>query len=121
VVFGQELRPHLQPTGVCLLALAGERDTDRRVGLSIDFLRRELSASIGTSSLCFGLLGLHAWGAAPAEAPEWLAAVAGRTLKRDASSYRLSLLALAALGNQCPLIPKGALPPHLRTSNRRMP
>lgn len=121
VVFGQELRPHLQPTGVCLLALAGERDTDRRVGLSIDFLRRELSASIGTSSLCFGLMGLHAWGAAPAEAPQWLAAVAERTLKRDASSYRLALLALAALGNQCPLIPKGAVPPHLRTSSRRMP
>jgi hypothetical protein len=120
IVFGQELRPHLQPTGACLMALAGEHLTDRRVGRSIDFLRRELSSSAGTSSLCFGLMGLHAWGAAPAEASEWLASVAQRTLRRDPASYRLALLTLTALADKNPLIPPGVQPPHLRTSSRRV-
>ena len=60
VVFGQELRPHVQPTGLCLLALAGEDDASGRTDKSIDYLRRELSARTTTESLCYALLGLAA-------------------------------------------------------------
>jgi hypothetical protein len=108
VVFGQELRPHLQPTGLCLLALAGEEDTTGRIGKAVEYLQRALSASTPTASLCYGLLGLAAQEALPSASDEWLQAAAGRTLARDASSYPLALLALAALGNACPLIPEKA-------------
>ncbi len=105
IVFGQELRPHLQPTGLCLLALAGEPDRSGRVARSIDFLLRELSAATATASLCYGLLGLAAQGRLPDGADDWLSVAGRRTLARDASSYTLALLALAALGTACPLIP----------------
>jgi len=105
IVFGQELRPHLQPTGVCLLALAGHDNSDPRLGRSIDFLRGGLSVDVGTSSLCCGLLGLAAWNATPGDAPAWLEGVARRTLMRDAASYRLALLALASQDTASPLIP----------------
>lgn len=104
VVFGQTLRPHLQATGVCLLALADEEDTTGRIGRSVDYLRRELSEQTATASLCYGLLGLAAQGAFPAGADDWLQAAAQRTLARGGSSYQLALLALASLGPTCPLI-----------------
>ncbi len=106
VVFGQELRPHLQATGLCLLALAGE--TDRTVGIerAINYLLGELSAETTTSSLCYALLGLAAHHRLPADYRPWLAAASRRTLARDAGGYKLALLALASLGDACPLIPR---------------
>jgi hypothetical protein len=104
IVFGQELRPHLQPTGICLLALAGEADTTGRIGRSVDYLDRELSENTATASLCYGLLGLAAQGAFPERADHFLQAAAQRTLDRDASPYKMALLALAAQGPECPLI-----------------
>ncbi len=105
IVFGQELRPHLQPTGLCLVALAGQTDRSGRVARSIEYLRRDLPETTATASLCYGLLGLAAHGSVPDEADRWLAAAAERTLAGDASSYRLALVALAALGTSCPMIP----------------
>lgn len=104
VVFGQTLRPHLQPTGICLLALSDEEDSTGRIARSVDYLLRELSERTATASLCYGLLGLAAQGAFPEQGNDWLQAAAERTLARGASSYKLALLALAALGPACPLI-----------------
>jgi hypothetical protein len=42
IVFGQELRAHLQPTGLCLLALAGEPDKKGLVEKSIEYALGEL-------------------------------------------------------------------------------
>lgn len=109
VVFGQELRPHLQPTGLCLLALAGEDDTTGRMARAIEYLQRELSDQTPTASLCYGLLGLAAQEATPAAADAWLQAAAARTLAREPSSYHLALLALAALGDECPLLPPATI------------
>ncbi len=103
IMFGQELRPHLQPTGLCLLALSGEPATPR-VERAIDYLQRELSPQTATASLCYGLMGLAAQQCLPSRANDFLAAAARRTLTRDPSGYRLALLALASLGQQCPLI-----------------
>jgi hypothetical protein len=103
IMFGQELRPHLQPTGLCLLALAGETATPR-VAKAIEYLQRELSPQTATASLCHGLMGLAAQNCLPSRANDFLAAAALRTLTRDPSGYRLALLALVSLGQDCPLI-----------------
>jgi hypothetical protein len=104
VVFGQTLRPHLEPTGITLTALAGEHDPQGRIERSIAYLQRELNEKTTTASLSYGLLGLAAHGAYPAQAQQWLDAAAQRTLAREPSSYKLALLALAALGDKCPLV-----------------
>lgn len=110
VVFGQELRAHVQPTGMCLLALAGRSDLAVHVEPSIRYLQRELNERTAAASLSYGLLGLAAWQRALRASDEWLAAAAERTLKRDVSIYKLALLTLAAMGPACPLVP-GATPP----------
>ncbi|HEX3726751.1 MAG TPA: hypothetical protein VHV08_10935 [Pirellulales bacterium] len=104
-VLGQQLRPHLEPTGLCLLALAGQADVRGRVAKSIAFLEQELGSETTTISLAYGLLGLAAQGHWPAGADQWLASASRRTLARDPAPYKLALVALAALGESCPLNP----------------
>lgn len=104
VVFGQTLRPHLEPTGIALTALAGEHDAKGRIERSIAYLQRELNANTTTASLSYGLLALAAHRVYPPQAQQWLDAAAQRSLARDASSYKLALLALASLGTECPLV-----------------
>jgi hypothetical protein len=86
-----------------LLALAGELPTPR-VERTIDYLQRELSQQTTTASLCYGLMGLAAQQCLPSRANDFLTAAARRTLARDPSGYHLALLALASLGQDCPLI-----------------
>ena len=105
IVFGQELRPHVEPTGLSLLALAGWHAPDDRVQKSIEYLQRELSARSTTASLCYGLLGLAAQDQRPVDADAWLDAASQRTLARDAAPYKLALLTLARLGTAAPLLP----------------
>jgi len=105
VVLGQLLRPHVLPTGIALLALLGEEAaTDPRLPKSIEYLRGELSAGTAAVSLAYGLLGLTAHGARPAEAEAWLAAAGERALNRDASPFRLAALALAAANDVASLV-----------------
>lgn len=100
-VLGQELRPHVQPTGVCLLALAGTGANDPRIEKSLRYLETNIDHLTGTSSLCFGLLALAAHGRPLASADKLLSARHART---DGSPYKLALLVLAALGAKSPLI-----------------
>ena len=112
-VFGQQLPPHVQSTGLSLLALTGRDQTSDRIPRSLEYLDRTLSARTTTSSLCYGLLALAAHGREPERADSWLAAAYRRTLAREKSAYKLALLALAALGKDCPLVDrwaKAALP-----------
>jgi hypothetical protein len=94
-VLGQELRPHVQPTGLCLWALAGVQQ-DPRIARSLDYLTEEVATQLATASLSYGLLGLAAHGRRPGGAETYLARAAERTLRRAPSAYRLALLALAA-------------------------
>jgi hypothetical protein len=96
IVLGQKLRPHVQPSGMALLALAGEQDKGGRIAKSIAWLRRSIGPETTAASLAWAILGLKAHGAAPPQAVEWLAKVAG-TL-RVPSSFSLALLALASKG-----------------------
>jgi hypothetical protein len=103
-VLGQRLRPHVQPSGIALAAVADEpSDLDGRIERTVTYLQDQLSAETTTSSLSFALLGLAVANALPANAEQWLAAAAGRTLARQPAPYKLALLALAAKASELPL------------------
>ena len=96
VVLGQKLRPHVQPSGMALLALAGEKDTGGRIAKSIAWLRRNIGPETTAASLAWAVLGLKAHGASPPAADEWMAAAQARS--HLSSPHALALLALAAKG-----------------------
>lgn len=103
-VLGQELRAHLQPTGLTVLALADEKTSDPRLARSVDFLERELSARTTIASLSYALLGLGAYGRFPAAARQWLAAGIERLLAQG-DPLRLALACLAARATSLPIMP----------------
>jgi hypothetical protein len=103
-VLGQKLLPHVQPTGLCLMALADERINDPRMARSINYLHQSLVDGVAATSLCYGLLGLAAHSEQPKQTTQWLEAAYQRVNRRDRSSHKLSLLMLAAMGADCPLI-----------------
>ena len=95
IVLGQELLPHIEPTGLVMTALADESIADPRVERSLSYLERELSADTPTASLAYGLMGLAAYDRAPADRAAWLEAAYGRTIQQGASPFKLALIALA--------------------------
>jgi hypothetical protein len=97
-VLGQLIRPHIQPTGIGLLALAGEEDPSGRIAKSLAWLRRSIGPQSTPTSLAWALLGLTANNARPPECDQWLEAAAHRVKRHDASPHKLALLALAAKG-----------------------
>jgi hypothetical protein len=106
-VLGQELLPHVAPTGIVLLALAGEEDSTGRIQKSLSYLQRELFAQRGTVSLCYGLMALSAYGWSPPETDRQLALTFDRSLRRGPRPLEVALLCLAALGSDGPLISLG--------------
>lgn len=98
VVLGQTLRPHVQPTGVALLALAGEQDAAGRIGRSVEWLRRTIGRETTPASLGWAVLGVRAHGSLPGECDDWLAAASERVKRAGSSPHKLALLALAAKG-----------------------
>lgn len=106
-VFGQRLRPHQEPSGLALAALAGEAEASQQVQRAAAYLESSLSERTTSMSLSYGLLGLAAARRTPDAAPAWLEAAAARSLAR-AKPLHLALLALAALGTDCPLLTEAA-------------
>jgi hypothetical protein len=96
IVLGQPLLPHIQPTGLALLALAGESCADPRIEQSLAYLERELTHDTPAASLGYAVLGLTSHGRRPPEADEWLCAAFQREMRRGPSPYKLALIALAA-------------------------
>jgi hypothetical protein len=109
VVLGQTLRPHVQSTGIAMLALAGENDPSGRLEKSLTWLAWSLNARTTAASLSWALLGLSAHGREVANADELLAAAAKRVGEHDKSPHKFALLALAAAGAQAGFI-RGAGP-----------
>jgi hypothetical protein len=103
IVLGQALLPHVEPTGLTLLALAGRPDSHGRIAASIAYLAGTLGPETTPASLAYGLLGLAAQKTALAQADEWLSLCVEGSYRRGAS-LELALLALAALGDDCPLV-----------------
>ena len=97
LVLGQATLPQAQSTGLAMLALAGEANSDPRVELSLSYLAENLNPTTTTSSLCYGILGLTAHNRRPPHAEAWLAGAMERELTRGTSAYKLALLALASI------------------------
>lgn len=105
VVLGQQLRPHLQPTGVVLAALAGEADEGGKLRGSVEFLSNQLGPETPTASLAYGVLGLTAQGARPAAAADWLAAAASRPGGFSTRPWQQALLVWGAAEEPAGIIP----------------
>jgi hypothetical protein len=97
IVMGQELLPHVQPTGLVLLALAAEDIKDPRLERSLLYLEQSIAATTALPSLAFALLGLSAFGRRPAAADAWLDAASRRPQILGPSAYSDALAALAAI------------------------
>ena len=97
-ILGQQLRPHIQPTGVALLALAGESDRYGRIQQSVRYLRLAVARETPTVSLCWALLGLSAHGQVPLAAEEWLGGHYQSAGVLGLSPLKRALLCLAVQG-----------------------
>jgi hypothetical protein len=95
-VLGQLLRPHVQPSGIAMVALAGEQDTNNKIARTLDYLQNSATLETTSASLSWALLGLAAHDQFPANADKLLEAAYQRTMKRDRSPHKVALLALAA-------------------------
>ncbi|MEX2119107.1 MAG: hypothetical protein WD847_05825 [Pirellulales bacterium] len=102
IVLGQRLLPHVEPSGLALLALAGEHDERRRIAASLDYVEANLSAATTSMSLAHGLIGLAAHGRLIPRASSWLEQAARK--RRGLGPHQSALLVLAALGEDCPLV-----------------
>lgn len=94
LVYGKELFPFVDTTGVALAALAGHVAKEEVSG-SLNFLRKEAERCRTPLSLAWALFGLGAWGEFPEAGFEWII----ETTKRQAKygPYGTSLLSLLAL------------------------
>jgi len=102
-VMGQTLIPHVQPTGLAMCALMNE-PADPRIEKSLSYLANQIALDTPLTSLCFALLGLTAHGRWTSELSELLRSAYLKNRRRDISSYQMSLLLLASLGPECPLL-----------------
>ncbi len=105
IVLGHELLPHVQPTGLALLTLAGVPDRSQgKLAAGLKFLRGSINAQTTAASLAYAAMGLAAHQQLPTDARSWLGTAASRAVGRGAWLPRVSLLALAALEAEGPLL-----------------
>ncbi len=102
-VMGQLLRPHLQPSGMMILALSDEETSDPRWNATVAYAKSQVNNQTTSSSLSWALLGLTAAQDRPADAGQYLAAAFERTMARGGPPHTLTLLAHAHLGTRSPL------------------
>ena len=98
VVYGQELYPFPDTTGIALAAIAGHVSKDQVKG-SIAYLQTQIDRCRTPLSLAWALFGLGAWGEFSDEGLIWII----ETLKKQDKygPYRTSLLAILALAYLC--------------------
>jgi len=100
LVYGQELYPQPENTGIALSALAG-RVGRRDVLRSLEYLESRIVRLRAPLSLGWGLLGLGAWGARPGKAGSWVLdsfELQGKFGPYDTTLLSLLLLAFHAGG-----------------------
>lgn len=101
-MFGSELRPFPDQTGMALAALAGE-PRPACVVKGLDFLYTELPRIRTPFSLGWALIGATAWHAKPVESKVWLAQCADRVARRPVEPIHDAMLLLAG-ADSCPLL-----------------
>jgi hypothetical protein len=94
VVLGQPLIPHIQPTGLAMLALAGEPVVDPRIHMSLHYLESSIGPGTSAPSLATACLGLVAHGKRLGEADSWLDAALIES-RNELAIYEQALLLLA--------------------------
>jgi len=102
-VLGQKLRPHVLPTALSMLALAGVA-TDARVARSLDYLAREVSPRTTTVSLSMAVAALAAHGRSESQHDRLIERAYAQTIARDAAPYKLALVILAHYRAASPLM-----------------
>ena len=107
-VFGQTLLPHIEPTGMAMLALAGEEEADGRIEKSLKYLEACVGPNLALESLSYAVLGLTAHGRRPSEATAWIVDRLAKVGDLPAAVYDRALLLLAARPNPDWLAPGGA-------------
>jgi hypothetical protein len=100
IVFGQALLPHIQPTGLALLAVHGENDHDGRIERSVDWLQGAIDGQTAAASLAYAVWALSRYGRKAANVKSWLA-LAGKRKATLSSPYRMALLLLAGAALEC--------------------
>lgn len=98
-VFGQELFPFPEITGVALNALSG-MGPQSQIQKSLDFLYARLQNVRTPLALSYGLMGLASWGKSPPEAQAWIRECLERQKRYgsyDTASLSLLLVASRAL------------------------
>jgi hypothetical protein len=111
-VFGRNLRAQPAPTGLALLALAGEGPRSEEIERGCAYLNRVLPDVRAASSLGWGLIGLRAWDATPSHADAWIAESIRALAGRPDAAPRLACLLLAANPGALDLFGRG---PHSLT------
>jgi len=106
-VLGRDLRPQPGPTGLALLALAGAATRPAVVDPAIGYLMRTLPGVRASASLAWGLIGLRAWGVAPADAGAWLAEAHAGAAGRPDAACKLACLLLASAPSTPGLLGRG--------------
>ena len=99
LVFGKELYPLPECTGVALQALAKDQE-NRAVERSLEYLLKKLPALRTPISLGWALLGLGAWGLKPTNTRELV--LRSLTLQKRYGPYPLTSLALLLCAAQAP-------------------
>ena len=104
IVLGQAGLPHVQPSGMAMLALSGEPERGQKISRSLSYLKRSVQREWGTASLCWASMGLAAHDQQPANLNDLLFRAFQRTWKQDRSPQKLALLVLASLGKTNSLV-----------------
>ncbi len=99
-VFGNELRPAPEASGLVLAALAGRLERSA-VAASLDYLARQAPRLPTPLALGWTLLALAAWGERPAASDTWLAETLARAERYG--GYETAELALLAVTASAPL------------------
>lgn len=98
MVYGRELYPQPEATGLALAALSGEVPS-RELERSLAYLESRVSRLRTPLSLAWSLIGLGAWGIRPGKAKPWVLECLDRQAKSGAFlTSDLSLILLASLG-----------------------
>jgi hypothetical protein len=102
-VLGQELRPHVMPTALTLLALSAE-SVHPKTRHSLDYLIKTVHGNYAAASLGLSVLALTAYQRVPPTASQWLAEAAERVARRDNAPYKKAILCHADLGARSPVV-----------------
>ncbi len=102
-VLKNTLRPFPATTGIVLAALAGAAN-DSRIDAAVDYLQRTLPTTRSPLSVAWGLIGLDAVDAHPADVDEWLRASV-RANRRSGFDVLVDSLTLLADARWSPVSP----------------